>query len=676
MAEDNVRIDLDVDVDPLTKMRNELRQIKGEMIGVTDAEEFAQMASRAAELETELKRVNTAVSQISKSGDDLPRMNASLRGVTSSLANLDFTSAAESAAQLQRISSQMTFATAIKGVKSLGSTFISLGKALLANPIFLIVAAIVAIGVAIYKLLDELGLLKVMFEAIGNVIDFLMKPIKWLIEGLKELTDWLGWTSHAEDKLAEDAKRAAEIRENAHRRAREAIVNDLSREIEMMKAQGAEIEEIEAAELRLAKMRVAAHKEELNRLKAELWAKKQMGIVDDELLDRVSEGVEAAKQAAHEYRLLEQQISNNRAKREEEAHKESVERHKEYREKIKKIEEDTDKFIENLNRKRRDNELKEIEDDIERNKQIQLEKLKRAQEDIDFSKMTAEAKLEWDKWYEEELDRINDEAEAKIKERKEKEDEKKELQRLAELEEERKHQEKLRDIVNELFDEEEVLSPTEQVEAEYAERMAALKAALEAEAITMAQFRAQQIQAEKDKANALIAIDEAVRDSQIAGAVDATQQVLAAVMAGAAEGSGIAKAAGIAQATIDTYKSAQAAYASLAGIPVVGPALGAAAAAAAVAMGAMNIRKIASTPTPGGGSGGGGGVPSMPSVSGMQTPEQTPNFEFFGQSNNDIQSENQNEGQGETQPVKAYVLQSEIAEVDSSNEMLKNKSQL
>ena len=675
MAEDNVRIDLDVDVDPLTKMRNELRQIKGEMIGVTDAEEFAQMASRAAELETELKRVNSAVSEISKSGDDLPRMNASLRGVSSSLANLDFTSAAESAAQLQRISSQMTFATAIKGVKSLGQTFLSLGKALLANPIFLIVAAIVAIGAAIYKLLDELGLLEVMFNAIGNVIDFLLKPIKWLIEGLKELTDWLGWTSHAEDKLAEDARRAAEIRENAHRRAREAIVNDLSREIEMMKAQGAEIEEIEAAELRLAKMRVAAHKEELKRLQAELWAKKQMGIVDDELLDRVSEGVEAAKQAAHEYRLLEQQISNNRAKREEEAHNESIERHKEYREKIKKIEEDTDKFIENLNRKRRDNELKDIEDDIERNKQIQLEKLKRAQEDIDFSKMTAEAKLEWDKWYEEELDRINDEAEQKLIERQEKEDEKKELQKQKELEEERKHQEKLRDIVNELFDEDEVLSPTEQVESEYAERMTALKAALEAEAITMEQFRAQEIQAEQDKADALIAIDEAVRQSQIAGAVDATQQVLAAVMAGAAEGSGIAKAAGIAQATIDTYKSAQAAYASLAGIPVVGPALGAAAAAAAVAMGAMNIRKIASTPTPGGGSGGGGGVPSMPSVSGMQTPEQTPNFEFFGQPNNE--NENQTtQSQGSSQPVKAYVLQSEIAEVDGSNEMLKNKSQL
>jgi TP901 family phage tail tape measure protein len=54
----------------------------------------------------------------------------------------------------------------------------------------------------------------------------------------------------------------------------------------------------------------------------------------------------------------------------------------------------------------------------------------------------------------------------------------------------------------------------------------------------------------------------------------------------------IFKASAIAQATIDTYKGATAAYSSLAGIPVVGPALGGAAAAAAVVAGFVNIAKI------------------------------------------------------------------------------------
>lgn len=74
------------------------------------------------------------------------------------------------------------------------------------------------------------------------------------------------------------------------------------------------------------------------------------------------------------------------------------------------------------------------------------------------------------------------------------------------------------------------------------------------------------------------------------------------------------KAMAITQATIDTYKGATAAYSAMAGIPYVGPALGAIAAAAAIASGIANVKAIASTGEGGGGGGisagggGGGGV--------------------------------------------------------------------
>lgn len=58
----------------------------------------------------------------------------------------------------------------------------------------------------------------------------------------------------------------------------------------------------------------------------------------------------------------------------------------------------------------------------------------------------------------------------------------------------------------------------------------------------------------------------------------------------------IGKAAAITQAVINTYQSATAAYASMAGIPYVGPALGAAAAAAAVVAGMANVAQIRSQP--------------------------------------------------------------------------------
>lgn len=70
---------------------------------------------------------------------------------------------------------------------------------------------------------------------------------------------------------------------------------------------------------------------------------------------------------------------------------------------------------------------------------------------------------------------------------------------------------------------------------------------------------------------------------------------LAAIMG---KESAAGKAMAVAQATIDTYKSAVSAYSSMSGIPVVGPALGAVAAAAAVAAGVANIKKITSTKAP------------------------------------------------------------------------------
>lgn len=58
----------------------------------------------------------------------------------------------------------------------------------------------------------------------------------------------------------------------------------------------------------------------------------------------------------------------------------------------------------------------------------------------------------------------------------------------------------------------------------------------------------------------------------------------------------IGKAAAISQAIINTYQSATAAFAAMAGIPYVGPALGAAAAAAAITAGMANVAQIRSQP--------------------------------------------------------------------------------
>lgn len=93
---------------------------------------------------------------------------------------------------------------------------------------------------------------------------------------------------------------------------------------------------------------------------------------------------------------------------------------------------------------------------------------------------------------------------------------------------------------------------------------------------------------------------KALSKQDTANALNAGSQVLGAITEMAGEGSAVGKAAAMAQTTIDTYSSATAAYSSVVGIPIVGPALAPIAAGVAVASGMMSLKKIASTKVPGG----------------------------------------------------------------------------
>ena len=118
----------------------------------------------------------------------------------------------------------------------------------------------------------------------------------------------------------------------------------------------------------------------------------------------------------------------------------------------------------------------------------------------------------------------------------------------------------------------------------------------------------------------------------------------------------VQKAVSIANATIDTYKAATSAYASLSGITIVGPVLGALAAAAAVAAGLANIKKIASTKFDGGEGGGAGVSASVPASGGNIT---APNFNIVGGN-----TANQLATLGQ-QPVQAYVVSGEVSTAQS-----------
>jgi len=112
----------------------------------------------------------------------------------------------------------------------------------------------------------------------------------------------------------------------------------------------------------------------------------------------------------------------------------------------------------------------------------------------------------------------------------------------------------------------------------------------------------------------------------------------------------VQKAANIAQATVDTFSSAIAAYKSQASIPVVGPVLGGIAAAAAVSAGLLNIKKISQQRFDSGGGTDGGGADFAPSGGGAQAPQ----FNVVGDSSlNQLASLQQ-------EPVQAFVVSGEV----------------
>ncbi|QYJ68927.1 hypothetical protein [Flavobacterium litorale] len=131
-------------------------------------------------------------------------------------------------------------------------------------------------------------------------------------------------------------------------------------------------------------------------------------------------------------------------------------------------------------------------------------------------------------------------------------------------------------------------------EERYAQTLAQLEERRANEKLSDDQYKALLLEEEKNHAANKQKIDKAESDNKLELAKGLYSNL--ATILGKESKAG--KAMAIAQATIDTYQSATAAYKAMAGIPVVGPALGAVAAGAAVVTGIKNVKKIASTKPP------------------------------------------------------------------------------
>jgi len=249
-------VEIPIKVSGLGAIKAELKALKGEIANATDPADIARLSQAAGELSDKIKDANEAVAVFS-TGSKFEQVSNGLGGIKDSLMSLDFEEAATKA---------KTFSTVMKGVDpkviiagmgaltktvtTLGSTFMRLGIQLLANPLFLLVAVIIAIVVAIVLVMKKFGVLQV-------VIDALMMPLNMLIKGFEMLTDWMGLTDNAGEEMgANELERIDEqIAANEKKSqmlgdANKKEMGDYDRKIALAKAEGKDTYELSRAKIR------------------------------------------------------------------------------------------------------------------------------------------------------------------------------------------------------------------------------------------------------------------------------------------------------------------------------------------------------------------------------------------------------------------------------------------
>jgi hypothetical protein len=354
-------------------MKAELRSLKAELASATDPAQMDALAQKAGELSDRIKDANDQVN-VFASGSKFEQVSNGLGGIKDSLMSLDFEEASQKsqafAKNLGKLN-QADISGAIKGitgtVKSLGGAFMKLGVQILMNPIFLLVVVITAIVVAIGVFLNKIGVL-------DKVLEVLMYPINLLIQGFKDLTDWLGLTSFEAEDNAERIKKANEEIIASSNKRTEAVGAMYDFEIEKAKIAGKETSKLElnkskalSNEAKLRRDRQVKELQALNKIANEDNAeqrKKLKESINAEnitirqgsreriliLLRETAKKKEEYKKQRDDAKKVADDEASDAKKQAEERAKEAQARYKEKKDALKKATEDIQKEIATANK--------------------------------------------------------------------------------------------------------------------------------------------------------------------------------------------------------------------------------------------------------------------------------------------------------------------------------------
>jgi hypothetical protein len=232
--------EIDIKINGIAQIKKELRELKSQLDDATDPEQMAELAKKAGELSDRLKDANERVS-VFASGSPFEQTNNALGLMGSQLMSLDFEGAAESSKLFASAAKGINGDVIAKSLKGLGTVvgqvgkaFMSVGLSLLTNPIFLIAAAITAIVTIIVLLMKKLGILEPILNAIGEVFGWMMDIVNAVVEAFKMLTDWIGISDFAGQKRTEETIKGLQ----EERAAMQMVAHQLDNKILLLEAEG------------------------------------------------------------------------------------------------------------------------------------------------------------------------------------------------------------------------------------------------------------------------------------------------------------------------------------------------------------------------------------------------------------------------------------------------------
>jgi hypothetical protein len=413
-------VEIPIKVTGIAALKAELKDLKDQMADAVDPEVFAALADKAGDVQKKIQGINGAITTF-KQGSNFDQAQTAFEDLSTSILSLDFTGAAKKSQNLKQVLGELKpsdltkkFTGFLSTISNIGGAFIKLGATIMMNPIFKLVAIIMAVVAAVGWFLDKIGVL-------GVILEYIMIPINIIIDGLKWLGDALGLTSFAEDERAEQAKKNSEAtlaqikkEQEAQQRAyerKQKIYDDsddaLGRQIKLLKAQGKDTTDLERTRLKAAisyqrsiesetyaiaqqlkvknKLTVAelrASAEETGDYGAWKAFEKEMAAAVKDNYDMNSKANKAKLDAINDLAVFEQELVNDKAKAAADEAKES--KNKSDSRKREAASEAITNAANRLSsaRKIRDGELSIMKEGLAKEEALTIEKFKRQREDI------------------------------------------------------------------------------------------------------------------------------------------------------------------------------------------------------------------------------------------------------------------------------------------------------